>query len=77
MKILIILLVFVSSNVVACERNHWVDEMVKRGDLALTFKPNGDLNSVSCNRKKYTALQCRNANEYVFDYYHKNKKGYL
>ena len=57
----------------ACERNHWVDEMVKRGDIALTFKPNGDLSTVSCNGRKYTPLQCKNANKYVFDYY-KNKK---
>ena len=58
----------------ACELHHsqWIDKMVERGDLALTFKPNGDLSSVSCNRKKYTALQCKNANKYVFEYY-KNK----
>ena len=57
----------------ACERSHWVDEMVKRGDITLTFKPNGDLSTVSCNGRKYTPLQCKNANKYVFDYY-KNKK---
>ena len=59
----------------ACElhRSQWIDKMVVRGDIALTFKPNGDLSTVSCNRKKYTALQCKNANKYVFDYY-KNKK---
>ena len=68
---------FMSTTVAhACElhRSQWIDKMVKRGDIALTFKPNGDLSSVSCNRKKYTALQCKNANRYVFEYYRNKKK---
>ena len=69
-------LCLLSSIAQACELHHnqWIDTMVQRGDLALTFKPNGDLSSVSCNRKKYTALECKNANKYVFDYYHNKKK---
>ena len=75
MKYYLLLYLLIVTPAIAFFRNSWIDKMVKRGDIALTFKKNGDLNSVSCNRKKYTELQCKNANEYVFDYYHKKKKG--
>ena len=60
---------------IACTGDKWLDDMVARGDLILTFKPNGDLSGVKCNHEKYTTLQCASAGEYVFDYYANKKKG--
>ena len=75
MKYCLMLCLLIVMPAIAKECNSWIDEMIKRGDLYLTFKPNGDLSSVICNQKKYTALQCKNANKYVFDYYDHKMKG--
>ena len=74
MKYYLLLCLLIVTPAIAKERNSWIDEMVKRGDIALTFKPNGDLNTVTCNTKKYTTTQCEHAGNYIFDYYRKFRK---
>lgn len=75
MKLLFIVLMLCSMCAMACTGDRWIDSMIERGALALTFSPSGELTSVKCDTSRYTKLQCVSAGEYVYDYYQGKKKG--
>ena len=72
---LLVVLMLFSVSAIACTGDKWIDAMIERGALALTFTPNGQLSSVKCDTSRYNKLQCASAGEYVFDYYVNKKKG--
>ena len=75
MKILLFCLLLPLTALACDVDKHRIDELVKSGDIIITFKPNGEVSQVNCNIAKYTHQQCEKTGELIFDYYHKHRKG--
>lgn len=55
---------------------HMIDKLVLNGDIAITFKPNGEASTVTCNSKKYSKHHCEHTGEHVFEYFKEHPKGH-